>query len=293
MEELKKNWYDKWYKALLIPPLLLVLVSLFYLYNVYAETGDFMKKDASLAGGTTITIKGNADIYALEDSLRGEFPDIYVRNINDISTGRNIAFIIGSSAPPEQLQPALEKFLSYELNTDNSSIEFSGSALGSDFYKQLIQAIIISFILMSAVIFFMFRSFIPSIAVILAAFSDIVIALAAVNYLGINLSAAGIAAFLMLIGYSVDTDILLTTRVLKKKEVSVNQRIYGAFKTGIFMTLAGLATVLPAFFLVTGLPDSFRQIFLIVAFGLSADIIMTWLANASIIKWYADYKKLG
>ena len=94
----------------------------------------------------------------------------------------------------------------------------------------------------------------------------------------------------MLIGYSVDTDILLTTRALKKQEGTVNQRIYGAFKTGIFMTITALAAVLPAFFIITGLPDSFRQIFFILALGLGADIINTWLTNASIIKWYCEKK---
>ena len=41
--------------------------------------------------------------------------------------------------------------------------------------------------------------------------------LALIDFLGIEISAAGIAAFLMLIGYSVDTDILLTSRALKRK----------------------------------------------------------------------------
>ena len=145
---------------------------------------------------------------------------------------------------------------------------------------------------MSIVIFILFRTFIPSIAVVFAALADIIMSVAVVDLLGIKLSSAGIAAFLMLIGYSVDTDILLTTRVLKKKEGSVNERIYGSFKTGIFMTFTGLAAVLPAFFIVTGLPDSFRQIFLILAIGLFADIINTWLTNASIIKWYAQVKGL-
>jgi preprotein translocase subunit SecF len=128
--------------------------------------------------------------------------------------------------------------------------------------------------------------------VIFAALADIVIAITVVDFLGIRLSAAGMAAFLMLIGYSVDTDILLTTRVLKKKGDSVNHRIYSSFKTGIFMTITALAAVLPAFFIVTGLPDSFRQIFLILTIGLFADIINTWLTNASIIKWYAEVKKI-
>ena len=146
---------------------------------------------------------------------------------------------------------------------------------------------------MSLVIFMLFRTFIPSIAVIFAAFADIVMTLAIVDFLGVRLSVAGIAAFLMLIGYSVDTDILLTNAVLKKRGDTVNKRIHRAFKTGIFMTFTGLVAVIPAFFIVTGLPDSFRQIFLILGFGLFADIINTWLTNASIIKWYSDYKKIN
>ena len=63
-----------------------------------------------------------------------------------------------------------------------------------------------------------------------------------------------------------------------------------AFKTGSLMTLTALAAVLPAFFIVTGLPDSFRQIFLILAIGLFADLVNTWLTNASIIKWYCTKK---
>jgi preprotein translocase subunit SecF len=191
---------------------------------------------------------------------------------------------------PDELKGLVEGILGYPLTDENASIEFTGPTLSANFYRQLMIALLISFTLMSLVIFVMFRTFIPSIAVIFAAFSDIVIALALVDFFGIKLSAAGIAAFLMLVGYSVDTDILLTTRALKKSEGTLNERIYGAFKTGIFMTMTGLVAVLPAFFIVTGLPDSFRQIFLILAFGLIADIFNTWMTNAGIIKWYCDKK---
>lgn len=288
----KKSWYDKWYKMLLFPPVILFVICLIYLFSFYSTNNDFIYKDSSLSGGTTITLNADIDAAALEVILKQTIPDVYIRTITDISTGRHIAVIIDSSATPEVLKPEIEKFLGYELTSENSNVEFSGSSLGQNFYKQLLIAILISFILMSLVIFILFRTFIPSIAVVFAALADIIMTLVAINILGVRLSAAGIAAFLMLIGYSVDTDILLTTRVLKKREVSVNQRIYSSFKTGIFMTLTGLAAVLPAFFIVTGLPDSFRQIFLILVLGLFADIINTWLTNASIIKWYAEAKKL-
>ncbi|HLC77839.1 MAG TPA: protein translocase subunit SecF [Candidatus Nanoarchaeia archaeon] len=282
--------YDKHYRLLLLIPVIFLILSLVYLGIFYSNNGDVMRRDVSLSGGTSITINGEINQEQLETPLRVLFPDVSFTKLEDITSRKEIALIVESSVEPEELKPAIEGILGYKLTGDNSSIEFTGAALSDDFYKQLIFALLISFVLMSIVIFILFRTFIPSIAVIFAVFADIVIPLAVVDYLGIKLSAAGIAAFLMLIGYSVDTDILLTSRVLKSKEGSVNQRIFGAFKTGIFMNLTALVAVLPAFFLVTGLPGSFRQIFLILALGLMADILNTWLTNASIIKWYCDGK---
>ena len=46
----------------------------------------------------------------------------------------------------------------------------------------------------------------------------------------------------MLIGYSVDSDILLTTRVLKRQG-KLNDKLAGAFHTGIIMTSTTLAAV--------------------------------------------------
>jgi preprotein translocase subunit SecF len=204
-----------------------------------------------------------------------------------------LSIIVESSSNSEELKADIESVLGYSLTNDNSSIEFSEPSLGKNFFNQLMLALLIAFILMSMVIFIMFRTFIPSIAVIFAAFSDIIVPLAIVDFFGIKISAAGIAAFLMLIGYSVDTDILLTTRALdpkKTREGNLNQRIFGAFKTGTLMTSTALLAVLPAFFIVTGLPDSFRQIFLILGLGLFADLIFTWMANAGIIKWYCIKK---
>ncbi|MBS3072816.1 protein translocase subunit SecF [Candidatus Pacearchaeota archaeon] len=267
-----------------------MLLSVIYLGFFYFRTGDFIIRDVSLSGGTTLTLTGDIDTTKLESQLKLKLGDVSFRKLSDISSGKNIAFIIESSAPPEELEKAVEDILGFKLTQENYSIEFSGPSLSNNFYHQLIIALLISFCLMSLVIFFLFRTFVPSIAVIFAAFADIVMALALVNFLGIKLSTAGIAAFLMLIGYSVDTDILLTTRALKKSEGTLNQRIFGAFKTGSFMTMTALVAILPAFFIVTGLPDSFRQIFFILALGLFADLVNTWLTNAGIIKWYCDKK---
>ena len=291
-KEKLKEIYDKNYKLILLMPILLLIISLTYIGYFYTREGDIVKKDVSLTGGTIITITENGDFENFESSLKSQFPDINLRKITDVRTGEAVSITIETSAKPEDIKPAIEKILGYKLTNENSSIEFTGASLSNSFYKQLMIALIISFILMSCAIFFIFKTFVPSLAVIFAVFADIAMPLALIDYLGIRISAAGIAAFLMLIGYSVDTDILLTTRALRKKGGDLNSRLFGAFKTGIFMSITALVAVIPAFFVVSVLPDSFRQIFLIMAIGLSADIINTWLTNMSIIKWYCERRKI-
>lgn len=285
------KWYDKNYKLLLFIPLIVLLFSLGYLGYYYSQTGEFIKKDISLTGGTSITVFGEIP-NDFESKLKADFPDVSVRGLTDLQSGQVSSIIIETPAKPEEIKPTIEKIVGYSLDETNSNIEFTGSSLSGNFYKQLVIALIISFILMSLVVFFLFRTFIPSIAVISACLADIIMPLSLINIFGMKLSAAGIAAFLMLIGYSVDTDILLTTRALKRLDIPLNQRIYSAFKTGIFMTLTALIAVFPIFFFNSGIPDSFRQIFIILFIGLIADIINTWLTNASIIKWYCERKKI-
>ena len=48
----------------------------------------------------------------------------------------------------------------------------------------------------------------------------------------VDVDYIGIAAFLLLIGYSIDSDILLTTKVLKRRMGTLFERVKSAMKTG-------------------------------------------------------------
>jgi len=139
----------------------------------------------------------------------------------------------------------------------------------------------------TVLIYIYIKNSVPAFAVMLSAFADIAMTLALVNFIGIKLSTAGIVAFLMLIGYSVDTDILLTTRLLKKHE-STNKALYGAFKTGTTMTITSIIAITTALIVVSPFESVLNQIFTILLIGLAFDLFNTWITNASIIKWYTD-----
>jgi preprotein translocase subunit SecF len=152
-------------------------------------------------------------------------------------------------------------------------------------------SIVFSLIVLIISLLIYFIHSIPSLAVIISAFADIIMTLAMVDILGMKMSSAGIVAFLMLIGYSVDTDILLTTRILKRSEGSLNRRMFGAFKTGITMTLTSFLAVFCALLVVKSFSITLTQIFTILSIGLIFDLLNTWITNASLLKWYVEKKK--
>lgn len=294
MEETNKNWYDKHYKHLLIIPTVLLIFSLIYLAYFVSVNGDIVYKDVSLTGGTTITVfDSTASLVEVHNYLKPQFEDVIVRGISDLRTGEQRAFFVETASEAPEVKAALENFLGYELTTDNSSIEFTGASISEGFYAQLRLAIIVAFACMALVVFLIFRTPIPSIAVILCAFADIVMTIAVINLFNIHLSGGGIVALLMLIGYSVDTDILLTSRVIKHSgQTTINSRIWSAFITGITMTLTALAAVLVSLAIIYSFSDTLRQIFTVLLIGLLFDIFNTWITNASLIKWYAEVKRL-
>jgi preprotein translocase subunit SecF len=280
--------HNKYYKILLLIPVVLLISSFIYIGIFYKINGDFFYKDISLTGGTSATINGEFDVNSLKSDLSLNLDDLSIRNVYDLISNQQKAVIIETKSDADFTKNILENYLGYNLTDENSSFEYTGSVLSQSFYKQLVFAILLAFIFMSIVVFILFRTLIPSSAVIISAFADIVMTLAFVNILGIKLSTAGIVAFLMLIGYSVDTDILLTTRILKRSEGDLNKRIFGAFKTGMTMTLTSILAVTFALILVGSFSVVLNQIFTILIIGLFFDIINTWITNVSILKWYVE-----
>ncbi|HOW36796.1 MAG TPA: efflux RND transporter permease subunit [Candidatus Pacearchaeota archaeon] len=285
------RFHDKNYKLLLLIPLALLIFSLVYMVQFYEKNDALFNRDISLTGGTSVTINDKINSEELRQAISNKLEGVNVREVSDLISREELAVIVETKSGEAETREVLEEFLGYELTPENSSFEFSGETLSKGFYKQLLIAISVSFLLMSLVVFFQFKSIVHSLAVIYSAFADIIMALVVVNLLGIEISSAGIVAFLMLIGYSVDTDILLANKVLNRKGKSVNRVIFESFKTGMTMTFTSLFAVMAAFLIVGPFSSVLYQIFLIMMLGLSFDLMNTWLTNVSITKWHALHKE--
>lgn len=285
--------YDTQYKKLLIIPAIVILAAIAILLMSFARTGSFFAKDISLSGGVSvIAVTGYNDITGLQSDLLNQFPDsdAVVRTLSQL--GKTTGIVVEAGLQSDNDISSLLTFLSTKLGIAQGefTVQRMGSSLSASFFGQLIQGIIAAFALMAVTVFFYFKVisgkwlWLPGIFVVWTAFVDILCTLAFVSLLGVHVSAAGLAAFLMLIGYSVDTDILLTVRALKGHELHLSERIRSAVKTGILMSLTAFGAVVAGYFFAES--ETIRQIMLIIGIGMLFDIIHTWLTNAGLLRWY-------
>ena len=220
--------------------------------------------------------------------------------LTDIKSAKNNEYL--KKATNQILMTANDNFAQQARDVITSQLDLGKDAkiqvrevaptLGHDFWKTSLNVLIIALILLVLIILLFFKEIVPSILIIFAAVFDILAALAGMSLFNLSLSLTTIPALLMLIGYSVDTDIMLSTRVLKDRLGSPHDSANHSIITGLTMTGTTFATII-----VMLIVSYFTQmivmyeISLILISGLIGDTISTWLFNAPALLSYVDKKK--
>ncbi len=244
-------------------------------------------------GGIIVDASGVSEP-ELTATLKEQFPELTAADISVRAVGPSL----GTSFFTQTLKAVFIAFLFMSLVVFlyfGEGIKLKWIATGVSilagiimFYGHALITIILALILWVGLMVMYLRTSVPSFAIILCAISDIFFSLAIFNLSGMKLNIAGVAAFLMLVGYSIDTDILMSVRVLKRREGAVFDRMIGAMKTGLMMSFSALIAVLSAYFFTSS--DVIKEIMFILAVGLVGDIVFTWIQNAGILRWHLERK---
>ena len=270
------------HKILIAIPIILALLSLVLIGVNGLEQG------VDLKGGSQAELQllGSVTPTELEQTLDAKL------NTNNIKVTNN-----GNNKVTVELENNVNSStFTSAINGKAKVISYNeiGPVLSEEAMGQIYVAMIFAFLFMAVTVFIVFREPVPSVAIILAALCDILIALGGMSIFKIPLSIASVGALLMLIGYSVDTDILLTTRLLKRREGTVESRAKNAMYTGLTMSLAAIAAM-GVLFVVTKLimPEAttLSNISAVLVIGLIGDILSTWLMNLGILKTYIDWRQ--
>ena len=242
-----------------------------------------IKKDIDLTGGTQVSIITQHEISPSE--IKKIFKDAERIRIAKSFGKTTLLLAFQKNVSAEKV---IEKLENSGITVESFSVQKISPVLAEKFYSQMLGAMIIAFIFMSIVVFVVFRNLLPSFYVLFAVAADVFEAFAFAQLLGIPLSIPSLAALLLLIGYSADTDILLTSRVLKREQ-ALGEALTSAFKTGLTMAFTTLSVLLVIVFLSTS--EVLKSIAIVLLIGILADIINTWCANAVMLRWWVERKK--
>ncbi|MBV0900382.1 protein translocase subunit SecF [Haloarcula salina] len=272
-------------RQLVAVPLAVLVLSLAVVGGWWVVTGAPVDRGIDFTGGTELTIGSNSTL--TNDEIAGTFeePVVSIQGItttSDSTYENQYVVTFDNSTDVSAVRSAVQ-------SADGMTLLGSGTTsplFGAQNQRLAVMGVGVAFVGMSLLAFAFFRTFVPSIAIVISAFSDIMIPLAIMNLLGIQLSLGIVAAFLMLIGYSVDSDILLNNHVLRRSG-GFYESTYRAMRTGVTMTLTSIAAMavmaISATFFGIGL---MADIGLILVLGLTADLMNTYMLNVTLLRWY-------
>ncbi|NEU55612.1 protein translocase subunit SecF [Halorussus sp. MSC15.2] len=264
-------------------PLAVLAVALLVIVGWYVFTGAPVRLGMEFTGGTELRVQTSTPPSEIRTSFDVE------PTITPVRTADNTYIV---TFPPEteniaqQARNNLEPVQGQTQADMVKSVQGTSASFGQETQRLALLGIGLAFAGMSVLVFLMFRSFVPSIAVVISAFSDIVIPVALMNLLGIPLSLGTVAALLMLIGYSVDSDILLNNHILRRSG-DFYESTHRAMRTGVTMTVTSLSAmaVMSVVSYLFGI-ELLASIGVVLVLGLATDLMNTYMLNLSLLRWY-------
>ena len=267
-------------------PLAVLALALVVIAGWYVFTGFPADPGMEFTGGTElrIVVEGDNPREQINDAFSAEPASIQAVPAGTATDTDGETYVVsfrGVDVSRTQLEEEAGAAGFQLLSADTVSPSF-----GEDTRTLALGGIIVAFLGMSVLVFLMFRTFVPSIAVVISAFSDIVVPVALMNLLGIELTLGTVAALLMLVGYSVDSDILLNNHILRRSG-DFYESTHRAMRTGVTMTLTSISAmaVMAIAATVVGI-DLLAAIGTILVFGLATDLMNTYMLNLSLLRWY-------
>lgn len=292
-------------RLLVLVPLVLLLLSGAVISHAVVTTGGPLRLGFEFQGGTMVSLPS----LEAPSALQARFADYSVVGVREAGERRMVQF------GPMDDRRAQELTTRILADYPGAQVEAVGEVMGRALQEQTAGLVGVSFLLMSLVVLLTFRRPLPALIIVASAAGDLVVTVAFMRVAGVELSFGTLVALVMLIGYSVDTNILLTTRLLKARdplaagpppvrgrkpappptEPGLAEKVQEARRTGLMMsgtTLAvlGVLFAVSSYALLAGYGQSriLQDVSIVLLVGLGADLVNTWMLNAGLLRWHLE-----
>lgn len=153
--------------------------------------------------------------------------------------------------------------------------------LGKEFIKSIFLAGLAALIAVSIVVFFRYKKFKSSIALLITSISEIIIILGVASFIEWNLDLPSIAGILATIGTGIDSQIIILDEAKQGMFLSIKQRMKRAFAIILGTYFTAVVALLPLLWAGAGLLKGFA---ITTILGISVGVLITRPAFTDMVK---------
>ncbi len=295
MLEQLASFVEKHYKMFLALNIVLILSFAGFIgYKAFVE-GEVFKKDISLTGGVLVTVPYNFSTEISPIVLSNQITQYTgipsdVRIIYDSLSGKPIFLQIESENITEQ---QVISFFKNEYNitfsSDSVQVQEFDPYFGESVWNEYVKLVEIVIVLIGIMIYLRFRNVVGTTAVISTILFDLLGTIAIISAIKYPISTVAFVAFLMIVGYAIDNNIVMATNYTKEKDLPFTKRMAMALFTGILMDLTTLIVLFLMYLLIES--SIIREISLILGIALTLDLYYLIFGNIAIYKYFDEKRQ--
>jgi len=271
---------------------LLLSISLFaifigiILFN-YFKYGYIINKSITISGGYVTLINNNYNLTNTE--IQNILNQMNITDYVLYSTPNIIYIESRDQINGTLLINLLNQYYNISIQPSDISIQQYSSLVGDLIFNQFLFFVILTMILAAFVIFITFRVSNTTLNIISTILFDVIGLLAILSITKYPIGANGFIAMLMILGFAIDNNVVLSTNMIKEKDKPFIERVKMSFRIGMLMEIIALYTLLLLYFIV---PDpSVKEFAFVLSTATILDLIYYLIGNIPLYKYFEVKKE--
>jgi len=273
-------------KFLMISMVIFVIFVGTILFN-YFKYGYIINKSITISGGYVTLINNNYHITNPE--IQNTLNQMNITDYVLYSTPNIIYIESGKQINETLLINLLNQDYNIKLLPTDISIQQYSSLVGNLIFNQFLFFVILAMILTAFVIFIAFRASKITLNIISTILFDVVGLLAILSITKYPIGANGFIGMLMILGFAIDNNVVLSTNIVKEKEKPFIERVRMSFRVGMLMEIIALYTLLLLYFIVP--EPSVDEFAFVLSVAIILDLLYYLIGNIPLYKYFEAKKE--
>ncbi|NAZ26139.1 MAG: hypothetical protein GU343_01190 [Nanoarchaeota archaeon] len=281
------SFIEKNYKKFLMISILILVIFVGIILFNYFKYGYIINKSITISGGYVTLINNNYHI------TNSEIQNVLNQmNITDyvLYSTPNIVYIeSGKEINGTLLINLLNQDYNIKLLPTDISIQQYSSLVGNLIFNQFLFFVILAMVLTAFVIFIAFRASKITLNIISTILFDIIGLLAILSITKYPIGANGFIGMLMILGFAIDNNVVLSTNIVKEKDKPFIERVRMSFRVGMLMEIIALYTLLLLYFIVP--EPSVDEFAFVLSIAIILDLLYYLIGNIPLYKYFEAKKE--